>query len=351
MHNLDLNPKIISLGYAVPHLTYSQREVFDTLKYPKTYWRLFGNSGIDLRHFCIPLDQAMSLSFQEQQEQYLIRALSLSQEAVEKCLDSRSVDEIGCVVYASCTGMAPGPTIPQYLAKRMGFPSNVYFNNLAGQGCESGFPGLKRAYDFVKANGKPALVVNCELSILTYYPELVGKPDAENDYECLRANAVFADAASCALVGLDADWRHPVIIDTETSTDYRYADDLGFTWRNGRLRVKLSRRVPKLAPLVVKPAFDAVLERNRLEINDINWWVIHAAGNTVLDRIRDGFGIPEEKTSLSRDTLRMFGNTSSTSVGITGKRLMQQAVKQGDYAMMLSIGPGMTGGCTLLRFE
>jgi predicted naringenin-chalcone synthase len=59
----------------------------------------------------------------------------------------------------------------------------------------------------------------------------------------------------------------------ETNIDTRYCDDLGFTWRNGRLRVKLSRNVPEAIPLVLKPAVDAVLDRNELHITDIQWWV------------------------------------------------------------------------------
>jgi alkylresorcinol/alkylpyrone synthase len=350
MNTLNPNPKIISLGYAVPHLSFSQKDVFDGLKYPRSYWRLFGNSGIDLRYFCVPLDKAASMSFQEQQEQYMINAVSLSREAVEKCLDSRSIDDIGCVIFGSCTGLAPGPAIPQFLGEKLGFSSDVYFINLAGQGCESGFPGLKNAYDFVKVNRKKALVINCELSSLTHFPEPEGKPDPENDYECLRSNAVFADGASCALIGFDDVWRHPSIIDMQTNTDYAYLDDLGFSWRNGRLRVKLSRRVPDLAPRVIKPAVDAILQNNRLDIKDINWWVVHAAGNTVLDNIRDGLGIREENMALSRETLRLFGNTSSSSVGITGKRLIEKNIKPKDFVMTMSIGPGMTGGCALLRF-
>jgi predicted naringenin-chalcone synthase len=61
--------------------------------------------------------------------------------------------------------------------------------------------------------------------------------------------------------------------------------------------------------------------------------------------------LSEEQVSLSRETLRQFGNTSSTSVGLSGKRLMSENIAQGDYAMMLSIGPGITGGATLLKFE
>jgi predicted naringenin-chalcone synthase len=208
----------------------------------------------------------------------------------------------------------------------------------------------------VKANGGLALSVNCELSSLAYWPErenlddITCRPDPENEYEVLRSNAVFADAASAALVGDDDDWRHPEILDTETHTKPEYADELGFEWRNGRLRVILSRRVPDLAPLVVKPAVWTVLNRNKLDIWNINWWVIHAAGLSVIDNIGKALGLPEGKLSLSRETLRLYGNTSSTSVGITGKRLMSQNIRPGDYVAMLSVGPGMSGGCSLFRF-
>ncbi|GAI77204.1 unnamed protein product, partial [marine sediment metagenome] len=290
------------------------------------------------------------LNWQERQERYQSEALELSRKAALLCLDGRAPSDIGAVVYGSCTGFAPGPTIPHYLGKSLGFSPAIYYTNIIGQGCESGFPGLKRAYDFAVATGKSALVINCELSSLAYFPEPSGRPDPENDYELLRANSIFADAASCALVGFDDDPRHPFIVDTETYTNTDYIDALGFVWREGRLRVLLSRRLSEFAPLVVKPAVDTLLKCHNLTVNNIAWWVIHAAGSRVLDSIRNALGIAEEKVRLSRETLRLFGNTSSTSVGITGKRLIAQNIKPGDYALVLSVGPGMSGGASLLRF-
>jgi alkylresorcinol/alkylpyrone synthase len=352
-----MREKLISIGYAVPELFYGQGQVFDLLGYPKGWRRMFVDSGIDKRHFCIPLTQAIKLSFQEQQDFYKEKAVEISSQAIMECLDGRDPKKIRCVVYGNCTNFAPGPAIPHFLAARLGFEPNTYLANNSGMGCESAFPGLKRAYDYVKANGGQALVVNCELSSLAYWPErenpddITCRPDDENDYEVMRSNAVFADAAMAALVGEDDfNWRHPYILDTETYTETKYADDLGFIWRNGRLRVRLSRRVPELAPLVVKPAVDAVLLRQGLRIQDITWWVIHAAGNIVIDNIGKALNLPDEKLNLSRETLRLYGNTSSTSVGITGKRLMSENIQAGDYVAMLSVGPGMSGGCTLLQF-
>ncbi len=343
-------PKILSIGFAVPEQSYSQNEIFQRLGYPAVYRRLFNNSGIEKRYFWVGLKQLPELSFQQQQEEYLKGALDLSNRAIASCLDGRSLDQIGCLTFSSCTGFSPGPVIPHYLARDLHLSSNTYFCNISSHGCEGAYPGLKRAADFTASSRSLSLVLACELSSCAFYPESQGKPDMTNDLELMRANAIFADAACCALIGFDQDWRHPSIIDTETFTDTDYLDQLGFVWQNGRLRIRLSRDIPVLAAKVVQPAAQTLLQRNRLAIKDIRWFVIHAAGNSIIDNIRDVLGIDEEKTQLSRETLRDYGNTSSASVGITGKRLMAQDIHPEDYVLMLSIGPGMTGGATLLRF-
>lgn len=345
-----MKPKIISIAYAVPRHSYTQDEIFEELGYPRAFKRLFTGSTIEKRHFWVPLHRIRGLSFQEQQEHYIEGAISLSREVIINCLDGRNARDIGCVVFCSCTGFCPGPIVPHHLIKELGFEPQTYFTNIISQGCEGGYPGLKRAVDFTTATGKPSLVIACELSSCSYFPEVGAEPDRENHFELARSNAIFADAASCALVGFDDDPRHPFILDTSTYTNTDYLNELGYNWRDGRLRVMLSRKVPDLAPLVVKPAVDAVLERHGLSINSIEWFVIHAAGSLVLDNLRDILGLAEEKLRLSRETLRHFGNCSSATIGITGKILMSEDIKGGDYAAVLSIGPGMTGGMTLLQW-
>lgn len=343
-------PKIISLGFATPSLSYTQQEIFEELHYPHHFRRIFMDSGIERRHFWVPLSKLRQLSWQEQEEQYIKGALSLSKEAMVKCLDGRDPKGISCLVFCSCTGFCPGPTIGHYLIKEFGLPPSTYHTNIGSMGCEGGFPGLRRAYDFTVATGKSSLVVTCELSSCSYFPEPEGKPDPENDYELARANAIFGDAASAALVGFDDDFRHPFIVDTESYFNPEYMDELGYVWRDGRLRVRLSKRIPKIAPLVVKPAIEAVLNRQGLSVSDVKWWVIHAAGNAVLDGIGKTLDLGQERLMLSRETLRRYGNCSSSTVGLTGKLLMSQKINEGDYAVVVSIGPGMVGGATLLWF-
>lgn len=346
-----MRPKLISLGYAVPERVVTQREVFDTLKYPEPFWKLYRDSGIEKRHFWVPLSRIRQLSFQEQQEEYKRGAIELSKQAAINCLDGRNPEDINCVTFCSCTGFGdPGPIVPHYLIDEVGFSPNTFFTNIKSQGCEAGYPGLVRAMDRTIVAGKPSLVICCELASCSCYPEPDGKPDPENHYELLRSNAIFADAASAGLVGYDDDPRHPYIIDSETYTNTAYLNDLGYVWRDGRLRVLLSKRIPELAAEVAGTAVNRLLERRSLRVKDIDYWVIHAAGNSVLDEIRDALGLSEEKVALSRETLQLYGNTSSTSVGITGKRMMLKEKELKGYCLMISVGPGMTGGATLLRF-
>ena len=349
---MTIKPKLISLGVKVPEHCYSQREVFDAIGYPGQYWRIFGQAGIDMRYFCIPLERAVRLSFQEQQEEYKEHAVRLSVEAIKNALDGRDVRNVSCLIFGSCTGVLPGPTAADYISSELGMAKYTEKYNNTGMGCGAAFPGLKHAFDYVRSTGGYALVVNCELSSIAFSPENP-KPEPENSHELLRANAIFADMAAAALIGPDTEddeWRHPYILDTEVNYEHDYAGDLGFIWRNGRFRCRLSRRVPELAPLVTKPAVDELLQRNELKVEDINHWVIHAAGNSVIDNIARSLNLPEEKLALSRETLKLCGNTSSTSVMVTGKRLMEQNVKPGERVAMIAIGPGMYGSCSLFQF-
>lgn len=346
---MTLIPQVLSIGYAVPPHSYTQEHIFEALGYPHGFRRVFTTAGIDRRHFAVPLERITSLSFQEQQEAYAQGAVELSMKAIAACLDG-SAPDIGCLVYCSCTGFAPGPTIGHHLVQALKLPPSTYISNLVSHGCEGGFPGLRRAYDYVLATGRKALVVTCELASCSSYPETPGKPDPENHFELMRANAVFADASAVALVGCDRDWRHPLIIDMESYFDPAYMNELGYTWRNGRLRVLLSRSVPDLAPYVIQKAVEELLKRRQMKLSSIRWLVVHAAGSNVLDNVRDRLDIPEEQLALSRKVLRLYGNCSSTTVGIIGSHLMEEAIAPGDYVLMLSVGPGMVGGATLLQF-
>ena len=344
MNNL---PKVISIGFTAPPNSYTQRESFNSLGYPSRFWSIFNGAGITKRHLWVPI--GTDLSWQEAVEEYKKGAIYLSRKVIESCLDGRDPSTCGSVSFASCTGYEC-PSIIHHLAKEVGFSPDIVYTPILGTGCEGGFPALRRAYDYVVAHQKPSLAISCEICSVDFFPEDGAHPDTSNDYELLRANAIFGDGASSVLVGFDNDWRHPYIIDFESYFDPDNMSHLGFVWQDGRLRCLLSRQVPKVAPLGAKVVVDKVLQRNELGVDGIAWWVIHPGGKAVLDNIRDVIGLPEEKLSMSREALRCYGNCSSSSIGIVGKLLMGREIKPNDYIVVISLGAGLAAGATLLRF-
>lgn len=340
-----MNPKIISIGFAVPPNSSTQGQVFEALGYPRQFRSIFMNAGISKRHFWIPLES--KLTWQEACEEYKKGATWLSREVVKACLDSRSVGEIGSISFASCTGyQCPG--IMHRLHADFGFNPNVLYTNILGMGCEGGAPALWRAYHHTLATGQQSIAISAEVCCVCRFPE--PEPDPSGEWELLRANAIFGDGASAVLIGFDDDPRHPYIMDFETYFNPENMRHLGFVWQDGRLRVLLSRQVPRIVPTVVRPALEKVLSRNNLAPEDIRWWVVHPGGKAVLDNMRTKLGIPEEKLSLSREALRLYGNVSSASIGIVGKILVEDEKPQSGYCLVVSLGAGLSAGITLLKW-
>jgi len=342
-----MRSKIVSIGFAVPPNSYTQRESFDFLGYPGHFWQIFNGANIKKRHFWVPL--GTPFSWQEATEEYKKGAMYLSKQAIMACLDSREASTCGSVSFASCTGYEC-PSIVHHLAKDLEFAPDTCYASILGMGCEGGYPALRRAYDYTVAHQKSSLAVSCEICSVCWFPEDGSNPDKTRDYELLRANAIFGDGASSVLVGFDDDWRHPYIIDFESYFDPDNMHHLGFLWQDGRLRCLLSRQIPKIVPGLVEVVLKKILQRNELEIGDIRWWVVHPGGKAVLDNLRDQLGLPEEKLSMSREALRLYGNCSSSSIGIVGKLLMSEDIQPGDYCIVVSLGAGLAAGAVLLRF-
>lgn len=332
------NPKLLSLGFAVPPRAYTQDEICDLLGYKSKKTRsIFHNAQIDRRHlWTIPVGKSWNELLQEYKE----GAQWLSLKAIEQCLHGS--DDIGLIVFASTTGFQC-PAMSYRIAAALHLPPEVEHFDLVGAGCQSSAPALRRAWDFTKLTGESSLVVSTEVCSVTYYP--ASEDDLENTVAC----AIFGDGAGACLVGYDEVWWHPEIVDFESQFDPRYVDMLGYEWVEGRLKVVLSREVPRVAPLVLGPLLDRLLSRNCLTLEQIEHLVIHPGGAAVLNSIKDAFSIPEKKLEPSRRILREFGNVSSATIAGVGSVVRNQA-KPGEYILVLTMGAGFGATGILLRF-
>ena len=333
-------PKLLSLGFAVPPGYFTQDQALEMLGYTSSLSRrIFQNAGIGKRHFWV---NPVGRSWQELCEEYEKGALDLSLQSAQKCLDGRDTKSVGLIVFCSVSGYTC-PAMSYPIARDLGLPTDVVHTNIGGQGCQASVPGLHRAYDFAVVTGKTGLVLSTEICSASYFPS------SEEDIENTVCNAIFGDASSAALVGYDDDPRHPEILDFESIYAPEHISLLGYKWVDGRLKAVLSKQVPVLVPPLIKQAVAALLNRNGLRVSDIEHWALHPGGKAVLENIEKELGLSREQTWASWEAMREFGNTSSATIGIIGKKVQKEGDKKG-HIVAVSMGAGTGIEAALLRY-
>jgi predicted naringenin-chalcone synthase len=333
-------PKIISIGFALPDKSYSQDELFDMMGYrSRRVKRIFDNSGISRRYLWT---NPVGKSWQELTQEYEKAAVELSRRAIIDCMDGRSFNNIGCLVFSSCTGYTC-PGISHHLARVMNMPDNLIHTNLLGMGCEASSPALSRAVDYYQVHRKPVLVVSAEPCSCAYFPA------PENDLENSVTNCLFGDAAAAMLIGHDDDPHHPFIVDTLSYFNQDFMDYLGFKWVDGRLKCVLHKDVPMVSGEMVKIAVLRLLDDHKLAVGDIDYWAVHPGGLRVLEAIQRSLGLSQWKLRLSYEVLQDVGNVSSATVIIMGKHLNH--IEPPAWGVGITMGAGFETGCVLLHWR
>ena len=341
-----MNPKILSLGFAVPQYSATQSEVmgYFGFKSPMTR-RIFEATGIERRYgYVDPTIYKRDPSWQELTEWYKKGAVELGALAARDALDGYSMEDISLITFSSVSGyVCPAPSYA--IAAELGLRSNVVHTNILGQGCQSACPSLERAYDHVKSKGGLALSVTAEICSATWFPTR-----NERDLEYIVSASIFADGASAAVVGYDDNPRHPEIIDFESFYDPEYLDLLGYAWVDGRLKVVLSMDVPKVVPPLIRQTVDVILKRNSLSKRDISHWMIHPGGRTVLENVEKELELSREQTHWSWEVMRRFGNMSSSTLGCIAKHVQQHDNPSG-WGVAATMGAGTAVNACLVKWE
>jgi polyketide synthase Type III len=345
-------PRILGLGTANPPYRFSQREVYDlSTKFVEMYRHpriehIFMTSDIDYRYFAIDKETFVPTeTADELHERFAEYSVKISREAIERCLDDAGVTagDIDYIVAVSCTGyLCPG--LSAILIKDLRMRNNVQRADLIGMGCAGAMPGLQRAYDYVKAYpDRKALVITVEICSACYY--------VDDSLETVVGNAICGDGAAAVIVGNDGVGKGPMLAQFDTLLEPAFIDTVGFQFRNGKLRIVLSKDIRDAAGGLANTLISKVLDDNSLKKSDIQHWVIHSGGRKVIDGIKESVGLTEEQLHHSRCVLRNFGNMSSPTVLFVLHETMKHSRPQrGDLGMMLAMGPGLAIEAGLLEW-
>ena len=92
-----------------------------------------------------------------------------------------------------------------------------------------------------------------------------------------------------------------------------------------------------------------ILEKNKLEKDQIDYYVFHQANKFMLNTIRKVCLLPKDKFYVD---LATTGNTVSSTILIGLKEcIANQSFKPGDKVMISGFGVGLSWGGTILKFK
>ncbi len=340
------------MGVANPTFRYTQKEIYDLSARLVPAYRnprieqIFMSSDIDYRHLAFDIHTFEAAeTADELHERFACHAVQLAADAVRRSFEHAGLgpDDVHLIVAVSCTGyLCPG--LSALLVKELGLRTDVQRADLVGMGCAGAIPGVQRGSDFVRAYpDRRALVVAVEVCSACYY--------VDDSLETVVGNAICGDGASAVILGNHGAGPGPEIVAFETLLDPSLIQTVGFQFREGKLRIVLSKDIRDVAGVLADRVIGSMLARHGLRKNDIRHWVIHSGGRKVIDAIKQEVGLSEEQLAHSRSVLRRFGNMSSPTVlFVLSETLERSEPRPGDYGVMLAMGPGLAVECALVRW-
>lgn len=108
------------------------------------------------------------------------------------------------------------------------------------------------------------------------------------------------------------------------------------------------KEVYKFAVNKVPEVIEKALFRSNLDVNDIDWLLMHQANQRILDAVAQRLGVPSEKVISN---LASYGNTSAASIPIALDEAVRAGkVKPGDAIATAGFGAGLSWGAAVFRW-
>ncbi len=352
---MDAPPRLNALATAVPDQILQQSDALPAAARlfskqaaeisPQRLARIFGNTAIETRNTCQPLDWYLAPhDFSERNGLYLRHGVALLQQAAEQAIAEADLapGDIDMIVTVSSTGIAT-PSLDALLVQRMPFRDDVQRLPIFGLGCAGGVQGLARAAALARGQaGSKVLLLVVELCSLTLR-------HGDRSKSNIIATALFGDGAAAAVISTnDAG---PAITAWGEHTWPDTLDVMGWDAGNDGLRVIFSRDIPTIIEQDFQAALEAFLGQQDLSCEQIDHFVAHPGGAKVLDALEAVFGLPHGGLGASREVMRRHGNMSAVTVLFVLREIHQAGLQAQQKLLLSSMGPGFTAAFTLLETD
>ena len=248
----------------------------------------------------------------------------------------------------------PQPTFSNILAELLQLDQNtVPFFHITGVNCAGSFHALQHIYNLRKdaplEEGERDLVFAVEVPSITLRR---GRSFAELLY--LISDAVISDGAALAVVESTRERKGLQLLGHLSLTFPKFAHYLPSKFDGEQIQYGLHPEfVDNLSP-VLRLAVDRGIEHVGLTKEQINRWVVHPGGITVVQCLKNTMGLPDGDldVEIGLDTIRSQGNTMSSLFLYNLKNYFNRgAFKEGDLAMLVGIAPGVEIGTLAARYQ
>ncbi len=347
---------IVGVGTAVPPRSYTQTEVLDYFGITdERVCSVFHNSAIERRFLTLPPADSHGHPAVETQGELLRKhsrqGLDMGAAAISGCLEAagRTLDEVDHLCCVSSTGLLT-PGLSALLIKEMGLSHRTSRLDVVGMGCNAGLNALNAVAGWSAANpGRLALMACVEVCSAAYV--------VDGTMRSSVVNSLFGDGAAAVALTTDAPapGRGPVprVLRFASHLIPEASDAMRYDWDDtaGKFSFFLDRDVPYVVGAHAETVIGRLLDGTGLRRGDITHWVVHSGGKKVVDSVRVNLGLTRHDVRHTMSVLRDYGNLSSGSFLFSYERLLREgAVRPGEYAVLMTMGPGSTIETALIRF-
>jgi 3-oxoacyl-[acyl-carrier-protein] synthase-3 len=273
-------------------------------------------------------------------------ALDLAFKACENLFFKYEIDknEVDYILY--CT-QSPDYNLPNnvsILHQKLNLKNNVAsleFN----QGCSGYIYGLSLSKALIKSNlAKKILFVTSDT-----YSKYIDNDDRTN-------KTIFGDGATATLLTIDEVEKFGEFV---FGTDGKGSSNLCVN-NSGLSKNKLTEdgiedklfmngsEIFNFTLETIPPSIEKVLEENKLDFDDIDYFLFHQANNFMLEHLRQKLNIPIEKFPKF---IEYTGNTVSSTIPFLINNLNEtQTLKKGDKLLLIGFGVGYSWGTTIIEY-
>ena len=268
----------------------------------------------------------------------------LGARALQSLIDKTGIDpsEIELIICATSNPDYRFPSTASIIAEKVGIKTSYAYDIQAA--CAGFIVALRAGAMYIQAGvHKKVVVIAAE------------KMSSMVNYKDRNTCPLFGDAAACVL--LEPTEENIGVMDAVFHTDGMGLPHLVMTAggsvrpashatidKNEHYVYQDGRFVFKHAVADMIESSDAIMKRNNLTIDDVDYLIPHQANLRIIEAIAERFNVPEEKLIVN---IQHYGNTSAASIPLCLDEF-EHKFKKGDKLILTAFGAGFTWGALYL---